>query len=245
MPLEIEAPDMPKSIWKRRGITLLTVDPYITEGPEAPSPWLEIPAPRWRTKEFAVYLALVCTVPLYMAYVPIRLSYPETNPQYPNFAHRLVPGWLNGRLRDDSDFQYRLFREYLPLIGALIGAYTLLSWSVRGALRAFRCSAAQQHAARRLFCGAMGTACISALHGTNALKLLALALGNFFLTRIGTKMPPWAASTLVWTYNCAMLFLVHYLQGVPYEHIAPGWAWMVGRHAHTGRLPGSALALVH
>ncbi|WFD03977.1 glycerol transporter [Malassezia obtusa] len=234
MPLEVEPEDTPMSLWKRRGITLLTVDPYITEGPEPPQKHEVAPAPRYTTREFWVYFVALATVPAYMIYVPIRLSYPSTNANFSAYENRLVPGWMNGRRRDNSDYQYRLFRDYLPMLCALIGAYSVLSWCVKGLVLASRCTAAQQLHIRKLFWGTMGAVCVGALHGTNTLKLLALALINYYVAHAATRLTPTASRTVVWVWNAAALFLVFYLDGVPYARLTPALAWL---DTYAGLLP--------
>lgn len=245
MPLEVEPEDTPMSLWKRRGITLLTVDPYITEGPEPPQKHEVAPAPRYTTREFWVYFVALATVPAYMIYVPIRLSYPSTNANFSAYENRLVPGWMNGRRRDNSDYQYRLFRDYLPMLCALIGAYSVLSWCVKGLVLASRCTAAQQLHIRKLFWGTMGAVCVGALHGTNTLKLLALALINYYVAHAATRLTPTASRTVVWVWNAAALFLVFYLDGVPYARLTPALAWLVRVHADTGHVCWTPPALVH
>lgn len=226
MPLDIDTgPVLEKSLWARRGITLLTVDPYLTQGPEAPKRGVDAPPPRWRSKEFLVYFVALALIPPYMIYVPIRLSDAQKNPNYGEYARMLEPGWMNGRLRDDSDYQYRLFRDYLPMIFALILAYTLCSHAVSGVANIVQCNATQRRIVRKWFLGIASGVVIAALHGTNSLKLVAIALGNYALVHIGTKhLPRQATSALVWLYNCGVLFLVFYLEGVPYERISPALA---------------------
>ncbi|WFC95807.1 glycerol transporter [Malassezia brasiliensis] len=241
MPLETEREGDARSRWQRRGITLLTVDPYITEGPEAPAKNEPVPPPRWWTREFLVYFVVLFTIGPYMVWVPMRLSTPEGNPNFDAFAHRLVPGWMQGRMRDNSDYQYRLFRNYLPMIFLLMSVYVALAWSVKGAAHLLRCTLAQRLAVRQVLWGAMGVVCVGAMHGSNAPKLLALALGNYALARQSTRLVPWAARAAVWVYNCAMLFLVFYTAGVPYARIAPSLAWLVRaqltQDAYAGLLP--------
>lgn len=245
VPLETEREVDARSLWQRRGITLLTVDPYLTEGPEAPAKNEPIPPPRWWTREFLVYFVVLFTIGPYMVYVPMRLSTPEGNANFDAFANRLVPGWMQGRMRDNSDYQYRLFRDYLPMIFLLMGVYSVLAWTVKGTAHVLRCTLAQRFAVRQAFWGAMGVVCVGAMHGSNAPKLLALALGNYVLARQSTRLVPWAARSVVWVYNCAMLFLVFYTEGVPYARISPALAWLVRAKTDTGRIRWAVAALVH
>ncbi|WFD00287.1 glycerol transporter [Malassezia yamatoensis] len=225
-PMELELTEESKSLWQRRGITLLTVDPYVTEGPEAPKIASVSATPRWFTKEFYVYyVAFVLVVP-YMIYVPIRLSSPLENPNYARYANRLVPGWINNRLRDNSDYQYRAFRDYLPAIFAFMCIYVLCASAARGTTHLLQCSASQTRTIRKGFLGLMCFVCAFALHGTNALKLGILASLNYRLTLMSKSLSPSAAQIVIWTFNGASLVLVFWLRGIPYGRISPSLAWM-------------------
>lgn len=81
---------------------------------------------RWHTLEFKFYyLVFAVAVPV-MVYVPVSLSRPS-NPNFYSYSGHLKPGWIAGRLRDDSDFQYRSFRDYVPALIGIMGVYLLLS----------------------------------------------------------------------------------------------------------------------
>ena len=50
----------------------------------------------------------------------------ETNPNYPRFQHLLSDGWILGRKVDNSDQQYRFFRNNFPLLCGLIFIHVTL-----------------------------------------------------------------------------------------------------------------------
>ncbi|KAI6099795.1 MBOAT, membrane-bound O-acyltransferase family-domain-containing protein [Pisolithus sp. B1] len=103
-----------------RGIASLTVSIPSSKKykqPDGPSP-----PPRWKTPEFIFYyIVFVVVVPL-MVWVPIRLSSP-TNANYPLFRHQLKT-WL----ADNSDHQYRAFRDNIPALSLLALIYLTLQW---------------------------------------------------------------------------------------------------------------------
>lgn len=87
----------PEHTVRQRGVTLVTPDGYATESTTGAPPANVAPA-RWGTWEFRVYyLAALFIVP-YMIYVPISFS-SESRPQFGQYAHLLVPGWMGGRQR--------------------------------------------------------------------------------------------------------------------------------------------------
>ncbi|PKI85478.1 Gup1p [Malassezia vespertilionis] len=238
-PMEIE--DMPElSRWRSRGITLLTVDPYLTEAPDAPkrNPDGLLPTPppsRWWTKEFFLYFIVCITAIPYMIYVPIRLSYASSNANYDKYARYLVPGWMHGRLRDNSDYQYRAIREYMPILFMLIGVYSIASHCVRICARTATRDPSRHRTLRKVFLCVTGIVCVTALHGVNMPKLLLLALGNYVLLHTAARHCSNNMVTgIVWVYNCAALGFVFYTNGIPYASISPQLAWL---DAHAGLLP--------
>ncbi|WFD32548.1 glycerol transporter [Malassezia sp. CBS 17886] len=224
------------SLWERRGITLVTVDTYMTEDEStaSPAPRTATPTPpRWWTVEFLVYYALALVVIPMMVYVPMRMSRP-TNANYATFSRHLVLGWM-GRPRDNSDIQYRIFREHVPMIGALVAAYGTLSVAVRGAARRAGLSDDARVRVRTAFLLVTGVVFVAAVHGTNALKLVALAGVNYALaTAAAPRLPPRTAAGLVWAFNFGALVAVFWLDGVPYARISPALAWL---DAYPGLLP--------
>ncbi|PWN28141.1 putative GUP1-Multimembrane-spanning protein essential for proton symport of glycerol [Jaminaea rosea] len=263
------------SIWHkilgRRGIVGLTVDVAapmpkqrlastaarngtaagLASGSTKPSaPPSQPPASRWRTPEFYLYyLVFAIAIPL-MVWVPIQLSQPS-NPNYARFATHLKPGWLMGRWRDDSDFQYRSFRDYVPALLGIMGLYLALSavasrlpeWGSagRGAYRSLSTSggaAATSPRRNRLpFLLGFTTLFLLALHGVNSLKLLTILIANYQLYRLVAGRA-YVAPLLIWTFNVSMLAAVHWNDGFPWgrllgEQVA-GW---LDEQPYTGLLP--------
>lgn len=165
------------------------------------------PPPRWHTREFYFYyLVFLLAVPL-MVWVPIHVSRKDGNPNYVKFRGHLVQGWLFGRLRDNSDFQYRSFRDYIPALTGIMGVYLALSWL---------CTKRGGSQARTAFLTCFTAVFVLALHGANTVKLLVVLGMNYALTHaVGGR--PYLAPAALWTFNIGALALVHWNDGVPWS----------------------------
>lgn len=171
-------------------------------------------------------------VPL-MVYVPMRLSTPS-NPNYYSYSDHLKPGWIAGRLRDDSDFQYRSFRDYVPALIGIMALYLALSkvfallpssTSARYTrLDGNSMSAIASKNNRIPFLTFFTTIFIFALHGFNSLKLLLILVINYGLSKAlgGTKLAP----PIAFAFNIATLFAVHWNDGFEYSHISPALSFL-------------------
>ncbi|KAJ1972015.1 glycerol transporter [Dimargaris xerosporica] len=81
----------------------------------------------WQTAEFYVYYVGFATVVPYMLYSAYRLSSPDL-PIYQHYEEWLSPGWLFGkRPMDNSDIQYRGFRDHLPLLTLGMAAFVFVN----------------------------------------------------------------------------------------------------------------------
>ena len=159
---------------------------------------------------------------------------PATHPQYTKYAKYLVPGWMGSRWRDNSDIQYRLFRDHAVTIAAIMTIQAAMTYVLRSIVRACRLSAVTAKQVRICYLFVLGVVFVSALHGINALKLFLIAVGNYRLVRLGVRLPRRLATVLVWLYNAGMLFVVFYTSGLPFESVSSSWAWL---DAYTGLLP--------
>ncbi|CDU26277.1 probable GUP1-Multimembrane-spanning protein essential for proton symport of glycerol [Sporisorium scitamineum] len=182
---------------------------------------------RWHTLEFKLYyLVFAVMVPL-MVYVPVRLSTPS-NPNYWSYTDHLEPGWIAGRLRDDSDFQYRSFRDYVPALVGIVGVYlglsklfTLLPSTSAKYTRIDSTStnSATTRPNRIAFLTVFTTIFIFSLHGFNSLKLLLILITNYGLSKAlgGTRIAP----VVAFAFNIGALFAVHWNDGFEYSRISP------------------------
>ncbi len=190
---------------------------------------------RWGTLEFRFYALVFLIMVPYMIWVPVELSSPK-NPNFVRYSRHLRRGWIFGRLRDDSDFQYRTFRDYVGLLSIFlvlsVGASRLVERLVGGTSSSARGSYApvagvsssngsrqQARPGRKPFLLVWTIIFILALHGTNSLKLLLCCSINYLIARTlrGTAL----ATPAIWTFNVATLFAVHYYEGVDLAAIHP------------------------
>lgn len=150
---------------------------------------------RWSTLEFKFYiLVFVVVVPL--MYKTAMDASNETNPNYPRFAHLLSQGWLFGRKVDNSDQQYRFFRDNFFLLSGLIVLHCLVRRLATPLLRILK---------RTWFDFGFGILFLFAAHGFNSLRILAHVLTNYAIGRyIPSKK---AAVAVTWIYGILTLFI--------------------------------------
>ncbi|KAN0065646.1 glycerol transporter [Thecaphora frezii] len=194
---------------------------------------------RWHTLEFRFYaLVFVVMVPL-MVWVPVHLSQP-TNPNYGRFAWHLKPGWIAGRRRDDSDFQYRSFRDYVPALVGIMTLYLVLSAvasrlpasAASGYRRVGQSASGAPRNHRKAFLLGFATVFVCALHGTNVAKLMLVLAVNYAIAHLlGGR---WIAPILIWTFNVGSLFAIHWNDGFKYAAI---WEPLAFLDQYQGLLP--------
>ena len=212
---------------RMRHVTSLTPNAYATEPAQdtskaqasdmpPPSP------PHWTTWEFYLYYVAAALVIPYMIYVPMYLSSPS-RPEYAKYYYYLVDGWMGGRMRDNSDHQYRLLRDHGLLLLVLMLSYAALSRLVRWI--ASRSGPHAQHV-RMAFLGVTGAVFVTALHGINAVKLFVFSILNYVLASSAAWLPPHIVQAMIWAYNGGMLFLVFYTNGMPFATFWPSLAWL-------------------
>ncbi|KAL9938130.1 hypothetical protein V8E36_002753 [Tilletia maclaganii] len=194
---------------------------------------------RWRTTEFRIYLVVLALALSYMVWVPISISQ-ETHPNFVYYRHLLQEGWLLGRLRDNSDHQYRTFRQFVPVLLGVAALYVLLSrlasLGPRIQLSIFLPGiTARAPPNRLLFLALFSGIFLTALHGSNSLKILGLAGVNYALAhRCGGALDRRLVVPAIWTFNVAALFGAHWTEGLPWRLFGSPFAWL---DSHAGLLP--------
>lgn len=180
---------------------------------------------RWSTLEFRFYwVCFLCVVPL--LYKTAMDASNETNPNYPKFEHLLRPGWMFGRKVDNSDDQYRFFRDNFFLLSGLMFAHISIRKSAQFVLPGLR---------RNKFDFGFGIIFLIAVHGVNAFKWLFHVLILFSLARVLKDHHKIAIASL-WIYGVASLFFNatyrNYLLGsiwAPLSIFDPGFKGIVAR----------------
>lgn len=213
------------------------------------SPPLLSSRPRWGTPEFCFYAVAFAIVFPYMWYVPIQLSQ-ESDPHYREYSHFLVAGWMAGRKRDNSDFQYRTFRDSVPILVGLMSTYLVLSHTFEFVIRklsagerrgryaplaptsrsdndtSLSSSSPSRRPGRRVFLALFSSVYLLVSHGTNVWKLLACCSANYFLAKnlAGHRI---LTPSAIWIFNILALYFVHYFNGIPLAQYGSLFALLV------------------
>ncbi|KAF9223226.1 MBOAT-domain-containing protein [Gyrodon lividus] len=202
-----------------QGITILTVNisdsrkgQHIHE-PRSPS--------RWRTPEFLFYYLVAAFVIPFMVWVPITLSSP-THVNYPFFRTRLSPGWLFGREVDNSDAQYRAFRNNIPALAFLALIYVALkSLYTQSAIRST--SAVPTEKTYLVpFTISFAILYLIGLHGTSTIKIFVILTTNYHIGKGfgGSRAGPF----VTWIFNFLVLFSNERNEGYHFSSLHPSLA---------------------
>lgn len=150
---------------------------------------------RWNTLEFKFYwCCFLVIVPL--LYKTAMDASNETNANYPKFERLLSQGWMFGRKVDNSDSQYRFFRDNFFLLAALVGGHVGLRKLVN----------AVSPVSRTAFDFVFGLIFLGAIHGVNAIRLLLHVLIMFSIARL-TQSSTKLAKLAIWCYGIGSLFI--------------------------------------
>lgn len=144
----------------------------------------------------------------------------DSHPNYEKYAQHLRAGWLGSEF-DDSDIQYRLFREQLGLIAGLSALYAVVLHTLRAVA-----PPSAHRVVRTAFIGLSSAVFLAAIHGINALKLAAIVVCNYALVVTARRFSTRAALPLMWVFNCGMLFVVFYTNGLPFGLLSDKLAWV-------------------
>lgn len=157
--------------------------------------------PRWSTLEFKFYM-VVFAVAVPLMYKTAMDASNETNPNYPKFQHLLSQGWMFGRKVDNSDQQYRFFRNNFWLLCTLVASHVCLRKLANSAL---------SHR-RTVFDFIFGLIFVFVLHGTNVVKIAVNVIVMYLMaTRISNFR---VARVCLWTYGVLTLFVNDRLRNV-------------------------------
>lgn len=177
------------------------------------------PKPKWSTLEFKFYIVVFLVVVPLMLKTAMDASN-ETNPNYPRYAHLLSQGWMFGRKVDNSDQQYRFFRDNFPMICGLIA----LHFTIRRVV-----SPLLQIQKRTYFDFGFGLLFLVAAHGTNCLRILIHISIAYAISRY---VPSYKAAVyLTWIYGLLTLFINDNFRSVPFgiQAIDHGFKGIVAR----------------
>ncbi|KAG9003064.1 glycerol transporter [Tulasnella sp. 427] len=199
------------------GIVALTVETPTSSKPRFDMP--PRPPPRWKTPEFIFYLfAFIIVIPLLIK-IPVDLSQP-THPNYVRYFRRLSQGWIGGRQVDNSDRQYRSFRDNIPSLSLLAVGHLIASKLYSALSRV----AGLPKSGRIVFSAIVSLLVLAGLHGSSILKILFILYLNYWTTkRLGaTNHAPFA----IWALNVSIIFLNEIYDGYKFGAIHPSLAFL-------------------
>lgn len=130
--------------------------------------------------------------------------------------------------QDNSDRQYRAFRNGLAPLILLASAFLGLKHLYTLFARRFRVSSETTHLFLVPFLVTFSTAMLFALHGSSALKVYLILTANYALAKAcgGSKAGP----VLTWVFNALVLFGNDRYSGYSYAGLHPWLAFMVRLH---------------
>ncbi|VEU19761.1 DEKNAAC100343 [Brettanomyces naardenensis] len=120
----------------------------------------------------------------------------ETNPNYPIYQGILSKGWIAGRKVDNTDSQYRFFRDNVFLLFALVGAHC----AIRRLVGVF------VDVTRTSFDLVFGLFFLFVIHGFNCFKILFHVSVEFLLGRLSSKNRRLSIA-FMWIYGVSTLFI--------------------------------------
>ncbi|ESK97357.1 glycerol transporter [Moniliophthora roreri MCA 2997] len=172
---------------------------------------------RWRTAEFQFYYIVAAIVIPIMIWIPVTLSSPS-HPNYPFYKGRLSQGWILGRPIDNSDAQYRSFRNNIPILTVVATILFLAKWIwTRAHAVTARIVQDNLHLLPfNLFCSLLF---LSGLHGTSIIKILGILTINFTIAKVckASRLGP----ILTWVFNGMVLFMNDRYNGYRFGDVLP------------------------
>lgn len=192
---------------------------------------------KWNTPEYYVYCLFFLTIPPLMFKSVYDVSQPS-HQNYARFESLLSDGWIPGRKVDNSDTQYRGFRDNIPYMAILVVLHPLLRRAYERLITPpsllhanGETSSKPSHDAatnarldsRVRFDLTFAILFIIALHGVSAFKILILLYINF---QIATAFPRNLVGISTWTFNIAVLFANELCHGYPLASIIPSGAFL-------------------
>ena len=200
----VDARIKPDADYIRRQKSALEADKDLKDGYRASKPL-------WNTLEFKFYYAAFAVVVPLMVKTAMDAASERNVANYPKFQHLLSQGWLFGRQVDNSDAQYRFFRDNLLLLIQLMLAHLAVKQV------ALRCSRGKLGV--RTFDTLFGLIFLFAAHGVNSLRILLHMVVMFTGVRLLRRQRRWA-SAFTWCYGIGALFLNDKYRAVPFASLA-------------------------
>ncbi|KAK6361379.1 glycerol transporter [Orbilia blumenaviensis] len=176
---------------------------------------------RWQTIEYFIYYIIVIIVVPSMFKAAYDIS-KEDHPNYLRYSSILSKGWIPGRKVDNTDMQYKGFRDNIPILFiVLIGHSALRKLSTKilgnGNIES-----------RVIFDNFFAAVFLLALHGISYFKVLFLMATNYAIVK---HFGPSKATPFVsWGFNLVFLFLNEWNRGYMFGRLfGPEYGWIDSR----------------
>ena len=134
--------------------------------------------------------------------------------------------------QDNSDSQYRGFRNNIPALCGLIAVFFVCRTIYT---RLARPRLAPDNLYRIPFSLAFSSFMLVALHGTSVLKILLILSLNFLIAKVSGKSK--TGPILTWIFNIAILFLNETQDGYRYADLHPSLGYLVWFRSSTRGIP--------
>ncbi|KAE9408868.1 MBOAT-domain-containing protein [Gymnopus androsaceus JB14] len=176
---------------------------------------------RWSSLEFKFYYVILASALPLMVWIPTTVSN-RSHRNYAIYEPKLWPGWIFGRELDNSDSQYRAFRNNLPILTGVAIIYLLLKqiW-----VKLYSLSKVPSDSLHLIpFNIIFSILFLLGLHGSGTLKVVAILSANYMIAKTckSSKMGP----VLSWAFNIGMLFLNERYNGYRFAEIVPSLAFL-------------------
>lgn len=153
-----------------------------------------------------------------------------SHPEYPKFAPLLSPGWISGRMVDNSDQQYASFRDNVPYLIVVMILHPVLrrifdtffpsstkaAGSDSSSLAPEVSEVDERLNQRVTFDIGFSILFLIALHGFSALKVMAILYINY---NIATRLKRSHLPVVTWVFNIGILFANELGEGYPFGRL--------------------------
>ncbi|KAF5348640.1 hypothetical protein D9758_006745 [Tetrapyrgos nigripes] len=174
---------------------------------------------RWGTLEFRFYLVVLCLALPVMIWIPTTLSNPSHR-SWPKYHSLLDEGWLFGRSIDNSDSQYRSFRNNIPILAVVATLFLTLKFAWNRLYALTNSDVLHKdHLHLIPFNLFFSIIFLFGLHGASVVKVIAILLVNYSIAKAcgSSKVGP----ALTWIFNIGILFLNDRYNGYRFGSLLP------------------------
>lgn len=171
----------------------------------------------WRQLELALLLTYAAIFYIIVIHRSLHLSREYVVGSNVGRLRGLRQGWIGLRFNDMSDSQWRNFRGNLPILTLVLGIFMLLVNTMRTTFHF-------HGRGLSVLWILLSLAYIIYLHGACTLFILAIACGNFFLTKKYGKIHIFPI--IIWVYNIVVLICNRIYDGYSFSLFGQNFAFL-------------------